>query len=706
MTTLVTAVLTLRRTARASYGYAVAGVMGAATVLGLFRRDPSELDVPHALMAAAWIAAFGARAAQRFRDEERLRDEELARASARTELELGVLLLALVHAVVQVGGGLSGDLYPLVYVLVAFVASFSERAVASALMLVAMAFEAAIFFVAEKQTDVKAFAYHVVFVVFFGILNLLFTRAEIARVRERSKRERNEERRRVEEESRMFRLVAAPTAGATKDDERLLRSSIAEVHNALFHQLDVLQRSMGLESCVVLMLDETGERLRVAEAVTGSEDFVSGPFAASAGAISAVVTRGVSVKLDSIKAGFRGICYYEGAAPVRSFIALPISEGPTTRGVLCADRRDERAFTAKEEELLRLTAKQVLRITENERVFVQLEQSKHEQQTLYRASQALGAALTEDQVLDAGMAAVRDVTGFDFAAITVFDAKKKQHAVRRAEGDGAAAFDGFTFSDNSSLTAMAVKNAHYLPYRGDFDPRQQVVFTKRSNLTGMQSLLIVPLVVREAAIGTIVIGARKASAFGASVRPTMQVLANHLGVSLSNAGAVRRLEEMATTDGLTGCLNKRAFLEQLESKMKSAERFGRSLCLIVTDIDHFKRVNDTYGHATGDVVIKELGELLRRVKRETDIVARFGGEEFCVLCEETQAEGGVLLAERIRDELSKVAFQTEQGVMHVTCSLGVATFPTDAASGASLFESADKALYAAKHAGRNRVEVA
>jgi diguanylate cyclase (GGDEF)-like protein len=160
---------------------------------------------------------------------------------------------------------------------------------------------------------------------------------------------------------------------------------------------------------------------------------------------------------------------------------------------------------------------------------------------------------------------------------------------------------------------------------------------------------------------------------------------------------------MATTDGLTGCLNKRAFLEELEAKMRSAERFKRRLSLLVTDIDHFKAINDTYGHATGDVVIKGLAEILMRVKRETDRVARFGGEEFCVLCEETDTEGAVQLAERVREELSKTTFQSELGKVKVTCSVGVATYPRDARTGAELFEIADKALYAAKRGGRNRV---
>ncbi len=219
----------------------------------------------------------------------------------------------------------------------------------------------------------------------------------------------------------------------------------------------------------------------------------------------------------------------------------------------------------------------------------------------------------------------------------------------------------------------------------------------------MRSLLILPLVVREDAIGTLALAAHRPDAFNDAVRPTLQVLANQLAVALSNAAAVRRLEEMATTDGLTGCLNKRAFLDELDRKIRSAERFGRKLSLLVTDIDHFKSVNDTYGHDVGDVVIKELGTILKRAKRDTDSVARFGGEEFCVLCEETDTEGAVRLAERIREELGQKVFTTDLGKLSVRCSVGVATFPEDAKTSAELFKITDQALYAAKRSGRNRV---
>jgi len=146
-------------------------------------------------------------------------------------------------------------------------------------------------------------------------------------------------------------------------------------------------------------------------------------------------------------------------------------------------------------------------------------------------------------------------------------------------------------------------------------------------------------------------------------------------------------------------------LEEATRRLKSAERFKKPLSVLVTDIDHFKRVNDTYGHDVGDVVIKGMGDLLKRIKRDTDIVARFGGEEFVIVCEETDDAGGRNLAERIRKELEATTFQTELGPLKVTCSIGVATFPAAGQTWQALFKATDEALYVSKRGGRNRVTV-
>jgi two-component system cell cycle response regulator len=701
MSTLVHAALTIRRTARASFGFAAAGALITLDLLGVFR---GPLGIEHAIVVFALAAIAVSRGLTRWRLEHDPREGAL-RDAAAVELEVGLLLLGGVHAFVQATGGLEGPVYPLVYVVVAFGAAFARKPMGTVLVLAAIVVEVGIWALGPREIEPRTVALHALFVTFFGVLNVLFTRAEIARVRERSRKERIEEQEKAQEDLRLFRLVAAPSAESKPDDnadDRLFRSSVSEVRDALYHVLELLKRALDLHTCVLLFSDPDG-RLRIVELVTDSEDVAEGPFDAGAGAVGAVATRGLVTTLEHIKPGYKGLCYYRGPAIVRAFCGVPVIEDGHLRGALCADRIDARPFGARDEEILKSAIGQVLRAIENERVFVQLERSKREQVLLFKASQTLGGALNEEEVIDAGLAAAAGIARYDFAAVTRFDVEKKQHTVLRAVGDGSETVTGLSFRDNASLTAMVVKNKHYLPYRGEFDPRQQTLYTAKARLPELRSVLVMPLVVREDAIGTIAVAAKRADAFAGSARPTLQVLANQIAISLSNARAVKRLEEMATTDGLTGCLNKRAFLEDLDGKLRSAERFKKKLSLLVTDIDHFKTVNDTYGHATGDVVIKALGAILLRAKRETDRVSRFGGEEFCVLCEETDTEGAVLLAERVREELESTVFQTELGKLSVKCSVGVATYPNDAKSSGELFEITDKALYAAKRGGRNRV---
>jgi diguanylate cyclase (GGDEF)-like protein len=150
-------------------------------------------------------------------------------------------------------------------------------------------------------------------------------------------------------------------------------------------------------------------------------------------------------------------------------------------------------------------------------------------------------------------------------------------------------------------------------------------------------------------------------------------------------------------------MNRRTLLEIAAQKIRSARRFSKPLSILLCDIDFFKRVNDTYGHDVGDQVIKGFADVMRRVKRDIDVVARIGGEEFVFLCEETNDKGALQLAERIRTELEATRFLTEQGDIKVTSSVGVATFPAAGQDWEALFKCADEALYASKRGGRNRV---
>jgi len=167
----------------------------------------------------------------------------------------------------------------------------------------------------------------------------------------------------------------------------------------------------------------------------------------------------------------------------------------------------------------------------------------------------------------------------------------------------------------------------------------------------------------------------------------------------------RRLELLSITDGLTKLHNHRYFQDELTRAFEESHRYQRPLSLAMIDIDFFKKINDTYGHAVGDDVLKRTAELFRDSVRSTDLVARYGGEEFAVMMPETPLDDGVTFAEKIRRLIEETPMQTQAGPLNITVSLGVASVPhTRIHSTKDLIVSADKALYRAKRNGRNQVQ--
>jgi diguanylate cyclase (GGDEF)-like protein len=166
----------------------------------------------------------------------------------------------------------------------------------------------------------------------------------------------------------------------------------------------------------------------------------------------------------------------------------------------------------------------------------------------------------------------------------------------------------------------------------------------------------------------------------------------------------RQMYESASRDGLTRVFNKRYFLDRLDSEYSYARRHGSSLALLMFDLDHFKKINDTHGHIAGDRVLVDLAKRVTGVIRNEDVFARYGGEEFVILSRNTDLDTVHPLAERVRESVADHEFIHEGERLAVTVSVGVAALPHDEVSCADdLVSVADRALYAAKRAGRNRV---
>lgn len=164
-----------------------------------------------------------------------------------------------------------------------------------------------------------------------------------------------------------------------------------------------------------------------------------------------------------------------------------------------------------------------------------------------------------------------------------------------------------------------------------------------------------------------------------------------------------KLSTMAYTDSLTKIYNRLHFAHFLDAEIDKVKRYGGKFSIIFFDLDHFKKVNDNYGHLVGDKVLEQITSIVSKANRSADIFARYGGEEFIILAPETDLNGAITHAERLRRDIEKFEFNT---VKHITSSFGVTQFNAETDSVEKLLERVDKALYMAKEYGRNRVEKA
>lgn len=222
---------------------------------------------------------------------------------------------------------------------------------------------------------------------------------------------------------------------------------------------------------------------------------------------------------------------------------------------------------------------------------------------------------------------------------------------------------------------------------------------------GILSQAAVPLRAGEQVFGVMIVASSTHRELSTAEMDRLQVLGNQSSLSLQNAILHGELERLSVTDRLTELYNHGYFHQRLDEEFKRSARFGHPMSLIMLDIDDFKAFNDNFGHIQGDQVLKGLSEVIRRNLREMDIAARYGGEEFVVVLPETDGEGAVMVAERVRSEMDELRWwpSAEESVGR-TVSIGVASFPRNANTALRLLEAADAAMYRAKRAGKNRVE--
>jgi len=394
---------------------------------------------------------------------------------------------------------------------------------------------------------------------------------------------------------------------------------------------------------------------------------------------------------------------------IRSSICAPLSAKGHTLGVLYVDAKETlKEFSPRDAEFFSALANQSAMAIVNARLVTDLrganralQHKVRELQALYEVSQSLIMVNDLDTVLEKILDQSIDVIGSQRGSILLFEEGTADLVVRVLRGDVQPGFDKKSRIRLKKGEGIAGKVGEtgegLISNLGVNDPLFEKKADRESDIKG---ILCVPLKTKNEVIGAInLVNKKEEEAFNDDDLRLLSSLASQAAVTSENF----RLYPLAVFDGLTNLHVHRYFQAYLQKEFDKARRYDTELSLLLTDIDHFKSFNDTYGHQIGDLVLIEVARILKETARTTDLVARYGGEEFCAVLPETNLEGAEAFAERLRRAIEEHKIDVKGQQLSVTISLGVVNFKVAKAKTKDEFiKFADSALYQAKHAGRNR----
>jgi diguanylate cyclase (GGDEF)-like protein len=397
---------------------------------------------------------------------------------------------------------------------------------------------------------------------------------------------------------------------------------------------------------------------------------------------------------------------------IRSIMLSPIKADNVTRGILLVDSTQENAFSSEDQEFLTSAAN--LLGTAVYHVYLNTGHSLDYQR--FVAMNNIEKEFWTNLEFDAVMDKMRDIIPYaipcDRLTISLKDENKKNSAaIVRASGQNSQELLNLNFplgeSAQKSIVSMAYsKNLSFFRNfsAGQYETRYS---EEEARCNEFASFLAVPFGV-DMCKGIMFIESAKSDVFTNSNIDLLSHIGTSAGLALEKIFILRQADALATHDGLTGLFNHRHFQKILETKLSACTRYNDPLSLVLCDIDFFKKLNDTYGHPFGDIVLKGVAAKLESsIRMDIDAAARYGGEEFVLILDKTNAEAAHDTVDRIREAIEAMIFKTTDGRTEVKTSMsfGIAAFPKHGRKPAELINNADKALYEAKQAGRNRVVV-
>jgi diguanylate cyclase (GGDEF)-like protein/PAS domain S-box-containing protein len=389
-------------------------------------------------------------------------------------------------------------------------------------------------------------------------------------------------------------------------------------------------------------------------------------------------------------------------AGVHGAIAVPLIAGDVCLGGLgLFSYHVEKRFTQRDLALMESVGRQAGIAIQNARLFEAAERRARESETLRQAVAEVTTALELDQVLDKILYHLKKVVPYDSSAVFLYEGT---HMLRLMAGRGLPNFSEVINhvypADNDLFLEIKRSSPRPVILR---DAQQDPRFERWGKADYTHGWMGLPLCVRGEPIGYLTMDSREVGAYSEQDAVMVQAFADEVAIAIENANLFKQVQHLAITDPLTGLNNRRYFFEAARHELERARRYQSSLSLIMLDIDHFKRVNDTYGHQVGDRVLVGVTNRCREKLREVDICARYGGEEFVFLLPETDLERARQVAERLCSVVNDTPVEAGEKQISISISLGVAELDEDCLDIQALVRRADMAQYVSKARGRRQV---
>jgi diguanylate cyclase (GGDEF)-like protein/PAS domain S-box-containing protein len=512
------------------------------------------------------------------------------------------------------------------------------------------------------------------------------------------------ERRRAEAELRVQQRSLTLLNDITR--AALLEVSLADMAEAL---ADRLAQMVGADACTLTLLDANGRSNRLAAASNGRE-FNPGsllPEKDEQDLALMVLATGAPLVVEDVAASPEIRNHIPerlpGSKPIRSLYVLPLISSGLKLGAALLVYFQPHALTPEETALGEQAAGQVALALAKAQLYEAEQQRVGQLEALYSATSAVVSTLEEkalqEQIL---IAARRALPAAEKGALFLVDAESGEMQLCTLVGYADEHVHTSPFITRG-YTAQAVRLRQALlvaDTRSDESTRYE---GEIEEMRLIRSTIVAPFVLGAQVLGAISMDSTRVEAFDHSDLQLLEAFAAAATAAIHNAQLHARLQELATIDDMTGLFNRRFFFELGEREVERALRFNHPLTAIMLDIDHFKHVNDTFGHPVGDRVLEELAQRCQRELREVDLVGRYGGEEFTILLPETRWQQGCQVAERLRRAIEAAPLTDEPEPISITVSMGVAPCTERTPNLSAVLANADRALYQAKRTGRNRV---